>query len=94
MSFSPEVATRPRAQSHHPASPGSRLRCGVCHGSELIQDEVFDDGSMVLCECRRCEHRWTFRPPSVRTKRLPIPMAVARPIAPEIAGRRRFVGAA
>jgi hypothetical protein len=45
-------------------------RCAVCHGSDVLVDEVLDGGVLLLAECRRCEHRWTSRArPSARRPR-------------------------
>jgi hypothetical protein len=45
-------------------------RCAVCHGTDVVLDEVFHGGVLLLAECRRCEHRWTSRArPAVRRPR-------------------------
>jgi len=36
--------------------------CGVCGGSDVAIDEVFERGLWLLHECRRCQHRWTEGP--------------------------------
>jgi len=66
------------------SGPGASAmpRCSVCHSTELIRDEVFDGGALQLCECRRCEHRWTFRAPSSRVA------ASVRRSSPRGGGRR------
>jgi hypothetical protein len=50
--------------AHQPSQP-----CNVC-GSAIVQvDEVFAASRLVLCECSRCRHRWTFTLQApVRTK--------------------------
>lgn len=53
-----------------PAAAAAGPRCAVCHGSDVLLDEVLDDGVLLLAECRRCEHRWTSRArPAVRRPR-------------------------
>lgn len=36
--------------------------CGVCGGSDVATDEVFERGLWLLSECRRCQHQWTEGP--------------------------------
>jgi hypothetical protein len=53
-----------------PLAPQALRRCAVCHGTDVVEDEVFDEGVLLLGECRRCEHRWTSRPgPLARSTR-------------------------
>ena len=40
---------------------GARIRCRVCGFSEVRTDEVVDRGQLLLAECPRCEHRFTYR---------------------------------
>jgi hypothetical protein len=77
MSFSQQVALR--FQSHNfQAAHGQDPRCAVCHGREVMRDEVFDAGSLQLCECRHCEHRWTFRPSTDQAERSRRPLKAER----------------
>ncbi len=39
----------------------SRTNCVVCGSHDVMRDEVLDAGLLHLAECRRCEHRWTWR---------------------------------
>ena len=36
--------------------------CGVCGGSDVAIDEVFERGLWLLHECARCRHQWTEGP--------------------------------
>ncbi len=36
------------------------IRCLVCGSSEVRTDEVLDLGWVLLAECPRCDHRWTW----------------------------------
>lgn len=43
-----------------PGSTGRRaVRCRVCGFTEVLTDEVLDQGMMLLAECPHCDHRWT-----------------------------------
>lgn len=93
MSFSQAVALRSKSHSSK-ATHGPALRCAVCHGADVMRDEVFDGGSLQLCECRRCEHRWTFRPSTGQAERSRSPLRVARSAAVVGARQTGFVHAA
>ena len=88
MSFSPEVASLRLPLS------SSSPRCAVCHGRDVSLDEVFDGGALQLCECRHCEHRWTFRPRSIQADRSLMPRTVKRSSGSGRARRTGFVSAA
>jgi hypothetical protein len=49
--------------------------CGVCGGSDVAIDEVFERGLWLLHECRRCQHRWTDGP--LGSPRGPVSRAIA-----------------
>jgi len=51
--------------------------CGVCGGSEVAIDEVFERGLWLLHECRRCQHQWTDGP--LGSPRGPVARAIAIP---------------
>ena len=34
-------------------------RCPFCAFSEVVTDQVVEDGFLVLGACPRCDHRWT-----------------------------------
>jgi hypothetical protein len=40
-------------------------RCLVCGFAEVRTDEVIDRGVVLLAECPRCDHRWTWRGPEI-----------------------------
>ncbi len=52
-------------------------RCIVCGFAEVRTDEVVDRGVVMLSECPRCEHRATWRVPSLETQAVAWP---ARPV--------------
>jgi len=58
LPFDPRPSSIGRSVSAPEAAAPS---CAVCHGTEIVFDEVFDGGVLLLAECRRCEHRWTSR---------------------------------
>ncbi len=51
-------------QALHPVSGA----CGICGSTSVEVDEVASPVRMRLCECLRCEHRWTqtLRPSKAR----------------------------
>ena len=51
--------------------------CGVCGGSDVESDEVFERGLWLLHECRRCQHQWTDGP--LGSPRGPVARAIAIP---------------
>ncbi len=52
-----------RRRTDRDSVPGSA--CGVCGGSEVVEDEVGEGArlgqGLRLARCRRCDHRWTER---------------------------------
>jgi len=77
---SPELFASPLPQATLPqaiAFSSPTACCAVCHGSQIVFDEVFDEGLLLLAECQRCEHRWTSRMrPLART---PLRTSATRP---------------
>ena len=57
--------------------------CGVCGGSDVAIDEVFERGLWLLSECRRCAHQWTEGP--LGSPRGPAVCAVAAASDPQAA---------
>jgi hypothetical protein len=57
--------------------------CGVCGGSDVAIDEVFERGLWLLSECRRCQHQWTEGP--LGSPRGPVVRAVAAATDPQAA---------
>ncbi|MBS1107057.1 MAG: hypothetical protein H6Q91_2559 [Deltaproteobacteria bacterium] len=49
--------------------------CGVCGGSDVAIDEVFERGLWLLHECRRCQNQWTEGP--LGSPRGPVARAIA-----------------
>ena len=65
----------------------SALPCPVCGFSAVRSDAVLHRGLMLLAECPRCDHRWTWADQRVRTQR-----GVITRVSPE--SGREFAGAA
>jgi hypothetical protein len=92
-----------QSQEGYGACSPAGAGCAVCGSQRVERDAVFDDlagaGSDVLylAECRRCEHRWTWRaaPVAVSENAAQAVSTSTRPVrTPRIAPGRREVASA
>ena len=69
MAQTQETAQRRMARAITPET------CGVCGGSDVAIDEVFERGLWLLHECARCRNQWTEGP--LGSPRGPVARAVS-----------------
>jgi hypothetical protein len=52
----------PLSQPRRIARAASAEACSVCGGEDVAIDAVYEHGTWLLSECRRCRHQWTEGP--------------------------------